>query len=220
MKYVCLLFLLFGLLSCSLLTRSDNQDTAYMQAHFRTLFSQLALNPNDTLDCSTLRFGTSYTGDPAPVQIPDSLIQALISPDLLERAYFEPGSQHYALVRFPFIADSLEAFLIGEYSDDQSYRTQLFLFSLSQAAFVQTHTLNYVLGGGNFHSNRNAWLTDINGDGIYDIVYRRDEVDESAESIVYEERLHTETWHDGNFVDYPIDDASALESAFVVNESR
>lgn len=214
MKQVSLILLVLGLLSCNI----GSQETDNSELDFMASFPFMELASTDTLDCSALEFGTHLTGDDSPVILNDSLIASAIAPDILERAYFESGSLHYALAKFSFIEGGLEAYVIGEFTDAQSYRTQLFLFDPAQSAFIQTHSLSYVLGGGTFMSKRNAWLTDINQDGVFDVVYRRDEVDETEESIVYEDRLHTETWEDGNFIDHKMEDVTALESVFVVNE--
>jgi hypothetical protein len=141
------------------------------------------------------------------------LIRAVIREKTLQRAQYDPEQIHYALGRFAY-SDTVEGYLIGAYQDDQSFSTHMFLYHPKWKSFWKTLSLSYTVGGGGFLSKRKAWFTDLNADGVPDVVYRKDEIYNSPEQSSFVDTLYSVVWTGKRFDEFPVTDMETMKKRF------
>jgi hypothetical protein len=195
---------------------------------YKTLESKLPFIPlgaGDTINCSKMAFGPGQTQGPSVIPILE--LQDAIPSDLLEQAGFisyqeESGSNvfdslslYYALGRLGF-GENKEGLIIGRYRNERQYSAHVFVFDKAAASFVGTQSLHFVLEGGNYKGARDAWITDLNGDGSPDVVYNfKADFESEDPELAYSIRdsLHAEAWTGKAFADLLIDDPDMLRQA-------
>jgi len=222
------LFLLFlpCLISCEEAVDPAVKALEDRQAAFTSFspnFSIIELDTLPTFACEDATFGPHISEPYSDKLLSDSLVQAIFSPDLLQEAGFmrkdEAGNvsfagdnEYYALGNFPF-AEGLDAYLIGAFENESMYSSHLFLYDKNKQDFTGTHSLNFLFEGGAFSSSRQAWLHDIDGDAIRDVVYQ---INMSAENDLGEmepmisDSMRAEVWTGSSFETQAIDDPAYL----------
>jgi len=196
-------------MACSKLS-SHNDDFSI----FTGLFEQANITVGDTLDFSTLTYGTHASSPHSTTEVPDSLFQLLIDQKYLSDVRYNSSLTHFALGTIQ-LSDDLTGYVVGQYDNANLYVSQMFVYSKSAGTFQDAQSLNYHIVAGSFEGDRNAWYTDVNGDGTKDIIYH--ELGRNQDTGEINSNFYIETWGESSFVIINLENADAIQAAFPLN---
>ncbi|MEM6262437.1 MAG: hypothetical protein AAGI38_08015 [Bacteroidota bacterium] len=210
--------LLAGLAGCDSDTKSDenSEETSEKPVdvfpEFSQAFTSVDTERSESYACSSMEY-------PNGTPLDHSFMQQLFGEVLLKQATYKETYDYYPLGTFPFTARQT-GYLLGAYESESFYSSHLFLYDSTRNAFTHTLSLNYFIGEGAFESKREAWLTDLNDDGVTDVMYRAMESytpeDEYYEGGYSRDTLYAQVWDGDVFSPYSLEDYEGAKLAFEI----
>lgn len=219
-RIVPLLIILFMIAACQ--PKMDAEEAARAKAfqQLTTNFKSLSLPSGDALSCSDMRFGPEASDGSDVLQL--AYLQAAIPKNLLKQEgfwnnqtdKFDSLSSYFGLGQIA-LSPTKTGLIIGRHLHEKNRSTHLFVFDTTQHSFIGAQSLNFTLEGNNFKAQRDAWLKDLNSDGMPDVIYNFSAAfDSDNPELNYEIRdsLHAEIWSDNAFATMPLSDPAAVRS--------